>query len=67
METHETQGDYLGLMRFFILIKTKGTHETQRDSEGLKGLRRLRGTHETQKDYCRLMRLLILIKTDGDS
>ena len=34
----ETQGKYLGLMRFLILIKTKGdslvseTHETQRNS-----------------------------------
>ena len=54
METRETQGDYMGLMRFFILIKTKGTHETQR----------LKGTQGTQGDSGGIMRLR---KTTVDS
>ena len=41
----ETQGKYLGLMRFLILIQTKG------DSLVSERLMRLRETHETRETH----------------
>ena len=50
----QTQGKYLGLMRFLIPIKTKGDSLV---SEKLMRLVRLIGTHETQGGYWRLKSL----------
>ena len=54
-ETHETQGDYCGLMRLMRLVQT---HRNSLDSG------RLMETHETLGDYWGLM---VLIETSVDS